>query len=370
MPLQPFKATVPQDGKSWWLRLGKENLPDKFIFTLLLDMQPEHFLHRMQDVQILSQFGEYTVYSGVFEGERLGLLYHGRGSFSVSTAIDELAMLGAKAILRVGNSGGMRSDLRVGDIVVCSGGIREDRVTLDYVPLEYPAIPSRKMVQAEIEACESLGVAYKEGLTLSAGTMYPGSGFETARGVLDQSVLDRVHLWKKVGAANVDIETTTVLTMTRLYDMHGGALLGIGNDTSSGEGEFLDEAALCLADALDDDLLGGLGSDAPEVLGAHVDVYQVAQLSVLVDLARGVERNFGGRREHVVDDLFLHIHLEVSVFDLDEYVIGIAFLVFFIRRDQRLRDLVDHVLLRDAALFFQLRQRRKNFSVHVFCTPP
>ena len=106
MPLQPFKATVPQDGKSWWLRLGKENLPDKFIFTLLLDMQPEHFLHRMQDVQILSQFGEYTVYSGVFEGERLGLLYHGSGSFSVSTAIDELAMLGAKAILRVGNSGG------------------------------------------------------------------------------------------------------------------------------------------------------------------------------------------------------------------------------------------------------------------------
>ena len=74
--------------------------------------------------------------------------------------------------------------------------------------------------------------------------MYPGSGFETARGVLDQSVLDRVHLWKKVGAANVDIETTTVLTMTRLYDMHGGALLGIGNDTSSVEGDFLDEAVI------------------------------------------------------------------------------------------------------------------------------
>lgn len=242
MALQPFKATVPQDGKSWWLRLGKENLPEKFIFTLLLDMEPDFFLRHMQQVQILSQFGEYTVYSGEFEGERLGLLYHGSGSFSVSTAIDELAMLGAKAILRVGNSGGMRSDLRIGDIVVCSGGIREDRVTLDYVPLPYPAIPSRQMVQAEIEACRSLDVPFKEGLTLSAGTMYPGSGFETARGVLDQTVLDRVHLWKKVGAANVDIETTTVLTMTRLYEIHGGALLGIGNDTTSGEGEFLDEA--------------------------------------------------------------------------------------------------------------------------------
>ena len=240
MALQPFKATIPQDGKSWWLRLGKENLPEKFIFTLLLDMEPECFFKVMEDVQVLSQFGEYTVYSGIFEGERLGLLYHGSGSFSVSTAIDELAALGAKAILRVGNSGAMQPGMKLGDIVVCSGGIREDRVMLDYVPVEYPAIPSRKMVNAEIGACDSIGVPYHEGLTLSVGTMYPGSGFKTARGVMDQTVLDRVHLWKKVGAMNVDIETTTVLTMTRLFGMHGGALLGIGNDTSSGEGEFLE----------------------------------------------------------------------------------------------------------------------------------
>ena len=241
MALQPFKATVPQDGKSWWLRLGKENLPQKFIFTLLLDMEPECFFKVMKDVEILSQFGEYTVYAGTFEGERLGVLFHGSGSFSVSTAIDELAALGAKAILRVGNSGGMAEGLHVGDLIVCSGGIREDRVMLDYVPLEYPAIPSRQMVQAEIAACDGMGVPYREGLTLSVGTMYPGSGFETARGVLDQTVLDRVHMWKRVGAMNVDIETTTVLTMTRLFGMHGGALLGIGNDTASGEGEFLEQ---------------------------------------------------------------------------------------------------------------------------------
>lgn len=241
MALQPFKATVPQDGKSWWLRLEKENLPEKFIFTLLLDMEPEHFFHQMRDIRTLSQFGEYAVYSGEFEGERLGLLYHGSGSFSVSTAIDELAALGVKAILRVGNSGGMAEGLHIGDIIVCSGGIREDRIMQDYVPVEYPAIPSRLMVEAEISACEATGTVFQEGLTLSVGTMYPGSGFETARGVFDHTVLDRVHLWKRVGASNVDIETTTVLTMTRLFDIHGGALLGIGNDTASGEGEFLSD---------------------------------------------------------------------------------------------------------------------------------
>lgn len=241
MALQPFSAAIPQDGKSWWLRLPKENIPEKYIFALQLDMEPEQFLQYLEHVEILSQFGEYTVYAGMFEGERLGVLYHGSGSFSVSTALDELASLGAKAVLRVGNAGAMREDLNVGDIVICSGGIREDRVMVDYVPLAYPATPSRKLVNAIFEACEDVGVEAKEGLTLSVGTMYPGSGFNTAGGVLDQTILDRVHLWKKVGAADQDVETTTVLTMTRLFNMHGGSILGIGNSVLNGEGEFLTE---------------------------------------------------------------------------------------------------------------------------------
>ena len=74
--------------------------------------------------------------------------------------------------------------------------------------------------------------------------------------------------------------------------------------------------------------------------------------------------------EHVVDDLLLYVHFEVAVFGFDEHVIGIAFLVLFIRRDERLRDLFDHVRLRNAALFFELGKRRENFSVHGLCIPP
>ena len=158
-----------------------------------------------------------------------------------------------------------------------------------------------------------------------------------------------------------------------------GHVAGVGRDAKHRAGENLmlfgrerveDHAALCLADALDNDLLGGLGGDAAKVLRANIDIHEVSELGVLVDLPGSVERNFGCGREHVVDHLFLYVHLEIAVFYLDEHVIGIAFLVLFIRRDECLRDLVDHVLLRNAALFFELGQRRENFSVHVFCIPP
>ncbi len=80
-----------------------------------------------------------------------------------------------------------------------------------------------------IEASREAGANCHEGLTLSVASFYAGSGFQTAAGVLDETVSDRVHLWQKAGALNVDAETSTVLVMSRLFGMRGGALLGIGN---------------------------------------------------------------------------------------------------------------------------------------------
>ena len=127
-----------------------------------------------------------------------------------------------------------------------------------------------------------------------------------------------------------------------------------------------DHAALCFADALDDDLLGRLRGDAAEVLRLHVDVYKVAQLRGLADSAGRVERNFRGGGDDVVDDLLLHVHMHIVVLDLDEDVVGVAVLVLFVCSDESLRDLLDHVALRDPAFFFKLRKRCKNFGIHSF----
>jgi len=141
---------------------------------------------------------------------------------------------------------------------------------------------------------------------------------------------------------------------------------GAGQDLVLLRGEGVEHhAALGLADALDDDLLGGLGGNAAESLRFDIHVHEVAQLGMLVNLLRGVERDLGRGRKHILDDLFLDIHLHVVVLDLDEHVVGIAVLVLFIGRDESLRDLVDHIGLRDAPFLFQLRQRGENFCVHV-----
>ena len=120
---------------------------------------------------------EYLAYRGDFRGHEVGLVYHGSGSFSISTALEELARLGVKTVLRVGNSGGFQGRVRVGEMVVATGAIRAERMLLDYVPPEYPAVADRRLAECLIRACREAGATCYEGLTLSVASFYPGSGF-------------------------------------------------------------------------------------------------------------------------------------------------------------------------------------------------
>ena len=123
-------------------------------------------------------------YKGDFRGHEVGLVYHGSGSFSISTALEELAGLGVKTVLRVGNSGGFQEQVRVGDMVVASGAIRAERMLLDYVPPEYPAVADRRLAECLIKASREAGAACYEGLTLSVASFYPGVASRRPRGSL------------------------------------------------------------------------------------------------------------------------------------------------------------------------------------------
>jgi uridine phosphorylase len=247
MAKEPLKHAQHPEGKQWWLGLEPGELPEHVILTLLLDVPPDYFLKELdKPLQLSGQLAEqlntpneYLAYKGEFRGHEVGLVYHGSGSFSISTALEELARLGVKTVLRVGNSGGFHEQVRVGDMVVVSGAIRAERMLLDYVPLEYPAFADRRLAECLVKASREAGATCHEGLTLSVASFYPGSGFETATGVLDGTVLERVHLWQKVGTLNVDAETSTILVVARLFGMRGGALLGIGNHLISGAGDYL-----------------------------------------------------------------------------------------------------------------------------------
>ncbi|NBX85500.1 MAG: uridine phosphorylase [Gammaproteobacteria bacterium] len=97
---------------------------------------------------------QHNLYMGQIEnehGERIDVasISTGMGGPSADIIINELVMLGAKRLLRVGTSGSLHPNhIQVGDLVVATGAVRDDKASWDYIYPEFPAMASYEYVAA------------------------------------------------------------------------------------------------------------------------------------------------------------------------------------------------------------------------------
>jgi uridine phosphorylase len=79
----------------------------------------------------------------------------GMGGPSADIILNELVMLGAKRFLRIGTAGSLQTNhVKIGDLVVATGAVRDDKATWDYIYPEYPAIASYEYITASKKVSE------------------------------------------------------------------------------------------------------------------------------------------------------------------------------------------------------------------------
>ncbi len=120
----------------------------------------EHF----QNAQLISDVREYVTYTGTLEGEKVSVTSTGIGGPSASIAIEELSKCGADTFIRVGTCGGMQESVCGGDIVIANGAIRMEGTSREFAPIEYPAVPDVKVMNALIHAAEQKKYNYHVGV--------------------------------------------------------------------------------------------------------------------------------------------------------------------------------------------------------------
>ena len=83
---------------------------------------------------------EYNIYTGTLLGEKVSVCSTGIGGPSASIAMEELHNIGVDTFIRVGTCGGIAMDVLPGDVVVATGAIRYEHTSLEYAPIEFPAV--------------------------------------------------------------------------------------------------------------------------------------------------------------------------------------------------------------------------------------
>lgn len=152
----------------------------------------------------------------------------GIGGPSASIAIDELAQLGVRTIIRVGTTGAIQPHVSVGDLVVTTGAVRLDGASTHYAPIEYPAVAHHEVVAAILRAASDASVRAHAGVTCTCDTFYPGQErYDSFTGYVPRRFQGMTEEWRRLGVLNYEMEAATVLTLAAVMGLRGGCVAGV-----------------------------------------------------------------------------------------------------------------------------------------------
>ena len=151
---------------------------------------------------------EYNIYTGTLLGENVSVCSTGIGGPSASIAMEELANIGADTFIRIGTCGGISLKVLPGDIVVANGAVRYEHTSLEYAPLEFPAVPDFAVTEALKSAGSDLGYRTHVGVVQCKDSFY--GQHDPEKSPVSYELLQKWESWKRLGVLASEMESAAL----------------------------------------------------------------------------------------------------------------------------------------------------------------
>lgn len=192
----------------------------------------------LENVQELAFNREYRSLVGEYKGVRILAISTGIGGASTGIAVEELHNIGVEVMIRIGSCGTLQPELKVGDIVIVNGAVRDDGASKAYIDPKYPAVPDTELMIHCIEAAKENNFPYMVGIARSHDSFYTGDE-------------DKIYAyWAEQGVLGSDMETAALFTIGRLRGVKTASILNnvvpYDGDTSESIGSYVDGENLAM----------------------------------------------------------------------------------------------------------------------------
>lgn len=164
---------------------------------------------------------EYNIWSGYLLGEKASVCSTGIGGPSASIAMEELANIGADTFIRIGTCGGIHLDVKPGDVVVASGAVRFEHTSLEYAPIEFPAVADFEITAALKNASEELGYQTHVGVVQCKDSFYGQHSPESSP--VSYELLQKWESWKRLGVKASEMESAALFVVAAARNVRCGS---------------------------------------------------------------------------------------------------------------------------------------------------
>jgi uridine phosphorylase len=135
--------------------------------------------------------------------------------------MEELTAIGADTFIRIGTCGGIAMDVCPGDVVVASGAIRYEHTSMEYAPIEFPAVADFDITAALKAASEELGYRTHVGIVQCKDAFYGQHAPE--KSPVSYELLQKWESWKRLGVKSSEMESSALFVVAAALGVRCGS---------------------------------------------------------------------------------------------------------------------------------------------------
>lgn len=238
---------------------GKSDLGDPPPLIALLSGDPERARHIAQDApgvtlekNLSENRGLNSYLARLPNGRRFISATSGMGAPSLSIVVNELVQVGVRAILRVGTSGAIQANVKMGSIVITRASLCRQGAADDIAPGEYPAAANPFLTMALVDAARELNADWHIGVTASVDTFFEGQerAESSANKALLRALRGVTEEYRGLGILNYEMESGTLFKMGGVYNLATACVCAVIANRTQGENPDLDAKARAVRDAI------------------------------------------------------------------------------------------------------------------------
>ena len=164
---------------------------------------------------------EYNIYTGYLLGEKVSVCSTGIGGPSAAIAMEELKNICADTFIRIGTCGGIALDVLPGDVIVANGAIRYEHTSMEYAPIEFPAVPDFGITAALKEASEALGYRTHVGVVQCKDSFY--GQHSPDKSPVYYELQQKWESWKRLGVKASEMESAALFVVAAALGVRCGS---------------------------------------------------------------------------------------------------------------------------------------------------
>ncbi len=173
----------------------------------------DHIKTFLDDPEELVFNREMRSVCGTYKGIRVLAVSTGMGGASTGIAVEELKNIGVEYMIRIGSCGALQKGIKLGELIIVNGAVRDEGTSKAYVDPVFPAVPSHELLFSCLKAAEEMNLKPHVGIARSHDSFYTDREDE----------IDAY--WAGKGVLGCDMETAALFTIGSLRGVKCASIL-------------------------------------------------------------------------------------------------------------------------------------------------